>query len=56
MIGQMLAPAEPRLAEKFQKERTVNRWLGFIQGVIYCSEIFTIAEMRDQSRDLYYGE
>ena len=56
MIGQLLAPTEPRLAEKFQKERTVNRWLGFCQGVFYCSNTFTIAEMRDQSRDLYSGE
>jgi hypothetical protein len=56
MLGQMLVPTEPRLAEKFLKERTVNRWLGFCQGVFYCSNIFTIKEMRDQSRDLYSGE
>jgi len=56
MCRQMLAPTEPRLAEKFQKERTVNRWLGFIQGVLYCADIFTIKEMRDQSRDLYSGD
>ena len=55
MIGQMLAPTESRLAEKFQKERTANRWLGFIQGVLYCFGVFTISQMRDQSRDLYSG-
>jgi hypothetical protein len=53
MLGQMFTPTEQRLDKKFKKERTVNRWLGFIQGVLYCGGIYTISEMRDQSRNLY---
>ena len=28
----------------------VNRWLGFIQGVLFSEGICTIADMRDQNR------
>ena len=29
-----------------------NLWLGFIQGVLWAEEIFTIQEMRDHNRDI----
>ncbi len=31
----------------------VNRWLGFIQGVLWSSNLVGILALRDQSRDLY---
>jgi len=34
-------------------ERKTNRWLGFIQGVLWSNGIFGILALRDQSRDLY---
>jgi hypothetical protein len=34
-------------------ERKINRWLGFIQGVLWCNKIRGILEMRDESRNLY---
>ena len=52
MIDQMLHTADPRLLGKFQKPETVNRWLGFIQGVMWAAGYFGIKELRDQSRDL----
>lgn len=35
--------------------RKVNRWLGFVQGVLWANGIHGILELRDQSRDLYPG-
>jgi hypothetical protein len=31
----------------------VNRWLGFIQGVLWSSNLFGILALRDQTRNLY---
>ena len=28
----------------------INRWLGFIQGVLYCDGVYTIDEMREHNR------
>lgn len=28
-----------------------NRWLGFVQGVFWSANIYTINEMRDQNRE-----
>jgi len=30
----------------------VNRWLGFIQGVLWCEGEFTIDQLRDQTREV----
>lgn len=32
------------------------RWLGFIQGVLWCEGIFTIEEMKDHNRPLRIAE
>ena len=29
-----------------------NRWLGFVQGVLWINGVYTIDEMRDQTRPL----
>lgn len=29
-----------------------NRWLGFVQGVLWCEGILTIQEMRDHNREI----
>jgi hypothetical protein len=29
----------------------VNRWLGFIQGVLWCEGLFSINEMREHNRE-----
>ena len=34
-------------------ERKVNRWLGFIQGVLWCTKFRGILELRTESRNLY---
>jgi len=52
MLQQMLNSTDPHLNEKFKQERIVNRWLGFIQGVLYSNQIMSIKQLRDQSRGL----
>jgi hypothetical protein len=39
--------AEPEKSKYWQK---VNRWLGFVQGVLWTNGIFTIEEMCDHNR------
>lgn len=34
-------------------DRKVNRWLGFIQGILWTNKVFGIPNMRDQSMNLY---
>lgn len=51
MISQMID--DPDL--KQWSDRKVNRWLGFIQGVLWCNKMRGILEMRDESRHLYEG-
>jgi len=29
-----------------------NRWLGFIQGVLFCEDLMSIEEMRNHNRDI----
>lgn len=36
-------------------DRKVNRWLGFIQGVLWCAKFRGILDLRDESRNLYDG-
>lgn len=52
MISEMQNPVESRLKEKFENPTTINRWLGFIQGVLWSANLVTIQELRDQSRNL----
>jgi hypothetical protein len=33
-------------------EPKVNRWLGFIQGVLYSNKIYTIDEMRNHNKEI----
>lgn len=42
-MGHKLTPAE---ADKF------NRWLGFVQGVLWTGGVYTIDQMRDHTRPL----
>lgn len=49
MIYTMLEDAEPQA----WSDRKLNRWLGFIQGVLWCTKLRGILEMRDESRNLY---
>jgi len=54
MIKAMIEPTdEQRLSGKFDSERSINRWLGFIQGTLNANGIYSIKELRDQSRHLY---
>ena len=50
MIDKMLDEAED------WSDRKVCRWLGFIQGILWCTKFRGILELRDESRDLYDGE
>lgn len=43
----MCQEAQQYVTENSEK---TNRWLGFIQGVIWTSGIFTIDDMRDHNR------
>lgn len=47
MVGQMLNSADE------WSDKKINRWLGFIQGVLWCNKIKGILQMRDESRHLY---
>lgn len=49
MIYTMLADAE----KQDWSDRKVNRWLGFIQGVLWTTKMRGIVELRDESRHLY---
>ena len=39
--------AEPEKGRNWDK---ANRWLGFVQGVLFCKGIFTIDQMREHNR------
>lgn len=42
-----------RQIPKFLKEKRrekVNRWLGFIQGVLWSKNVYTLEEMKDHNR------
>lgn len=45
MIGQMLA-----LLENPDKKEEVQKWLGFIQGILWCCGIYSIAKLREHNR------
>ena len=32
------------------REEKANRWLGFVQGVLWAKEIYTIEEMKEHNR------
>lgn len=38
-----------QMARELSLEKA-NRWLGFVQGVLWCEKVFTVDEMRDQTR------
>ena len=38
-----------------QSDIKINRWLGFIQGVLWCAKFRGILELRNESKDLYNG-
>lgn len=43
------------MAEHYLEEGEIekaNRWLGFIQGVLWCEGFFSIDEMRDHNRSV----
>ena len=44
MIGEMEKMLEVYESRKF------NRWLGFMQGVFFASNVFSINQMRDHNR------
>lgn len=33
-----------------------NRWLGFLQGILWCTQLRTINEMRDENRPIFKPE
>lgn len=33
-----------------------HRWLGYIQGVLVCSNVFSVVEERDYTRSILNGE
>lgn len=47
MLNQMDAMAEDPGPEDDDK---LNRWLGFVQGVLWSTGIFTLTELRAQTR------
>jgi hypothetical protein len=49
MVQQLLDDSED------WSDRKVNRWLGFIQGILWCTKFRGILELRDESRNLYDG-
>jgi hypothetical protein len=49
MVDEMLDEADQ------WSDRKVNRWLGFIQGILWCVKFRGILELRDESRNLYDG-
>ena len=49
MIQRLLCDAE----SEGWSDRQVNRWLGFIQGVLWSEGIVGILSLRDDSRHLY---
>ena len=36
------------------KADKANRWLGFIQGALWCEEVFSIEEMQEDNNTLNY--
>lgn len=52
MIDQMLHPLDGKMKIKVDDEKIANRWLGFIQGVLWSENVFSIQALRDQSRGL----
>lgn len=50
MIPKMRAMIDPfpdlPVPDKF------HRWLGFLQGVLYCNGIYTVDEMREHNRNV----
>lgn len=36
-----------------KSERKTNRWLGFIQGILWSTKMRGILELKDESRHLY---
>lgn len=49
----MIDQVQQRAEKEKWSEVKVNRWLGFIQGILFCSNLAGIVALRDQSRDLY---
>lgn len=39
----------PHFIEEGRKEKA-NRWLGFVQGVLWAKDIYTIEEMKEHNR------
>ncbi len=40
----------PQFIETEDPEEKANRWLGFVQGVLWAKEIYTIEEMKEHNR------
>ena len=48
MVNEMLeAIPETGVTDK------MNRWLGFLQGIVWCEQLRTINEMRDENRPIF---
>ena len=46
----------PSMIDDPRKLEKVNRWIGFIQGVLWCKGYCTIEDMRGQSGDVEITE
>jgi hypothetical protein len=52
----MIHQIQDRAMEEEWSDRKINRWLGFIQGVMWSTKTRGILQLRDESRDLYDAE
>ena len=47
MLDEMEVMVKEETADGFEK---ANRWLGFVQGVLWCTEVYEIDDMREHNR------
>lgn len=52
----MIHQIQDRALKENWSDRKLNRWLGFIQGVMWSTKLRGILELRDESKDLYNVE
>lgn len=52
MIQEMLEDKDDKF---YNSDIKTNRWLGFIQGIMWMKDRRGIQELREESRGLYYG-
>lgn len=48
--ARFMLPRIPKFIEEGSQDKAM-RWLGFVQGVLYCKGVYTIEEMREHNRE-----